>query len=71
MKKPTEKARSVKRSMLAKWRDQIISDTMENNDIVSNLSEKEKDIYCRGIVCGCREMASTLSLQQIIKIIID
>jgi len=61
----------VKRSVLAKWRDQIVKDVMENNDIVSKLTEKEKDIYCRGIICGCREMVSTLSLQQIIKIIID
>ena len=62
----------VKRSVLAQWREDIMTDAVAAlSEELADLTERDKDLYARGIVRGFRECTSTLSMQQLIKIIID
>jgi len=61
----------VKLSILRKWRTQAMADRTLNEDIIEGMSERDLEMYRRGFIGGWQECLATLSLQGIIKIIID
>ena len=61
---------NIKLSTLRKWQDQIVKDAIDN-EYLEEMTDKEKEIYTRGIICGFRECHSTLSMHKIINVKID
>ena len=70
MKRSTIQA--VKRSSLARWREQVVADALNAiKEGYNDIADDQLDAYTRGIIRGYQECVSTLIMQQIIKIIID
>jgi hypothetical protein len=66
-----EMADKIKLSLLRKWRTQAMEEAELNLKVADRMSEDERHAYRCGFVRGWNECKGTLSLQKIIKIIID
>jgi hypothetical protein len=64
-------AEKIKLSLLRKWRVQAMEDAELHLKVAGWMSEDERQAYRCGFIRGWSECKATLSLQGIIKIIID